>query len=144
MVAVCMVVLASSCQTAVDPGNGGGNGGGGNGGGNGGDLSFARDIVPIFAQYCTSCHSEGGLAENDVPLRLTADRAYNAIVNQTSSQDASWTIVTPGDPAASLLYQKISQTNPPVGSRMPLNAGVVAAADQELIRLWIEQGAENN
>jgi hypothetical protein len=83
-------------------------------------------------------------AGNDVALRLDADRAYDFLVNQTSSQDASWTLVTPGDPAASLLYQKISQPNPPVGSRMPLNAGVVAAADQELIRLWIEQGAKNN
>jgi hypothetical protein len=51
--------------------------------------------------------------------------------------------VVPGDPARSLLYRKVSEDNPPVGSRMPLG-GRLTDEQITLIRLWIEQGARNN
>ena len=77
-------------------------------------------------------------------MHLTEGESYDAIVNQPSVQDASWTRVVPGDSAKSLLYLKVSSNNPPVGVRMPRFTPPLSGTDIGLIRDWIDQGALNN
>ena len=109
------------------------------------DVSFSSEVEPILVEKCASCHSEGGFAVNvGIPLLLTDGVAYGELVNQPSSQDSTFTFVSPFDSANSLLYQKVSEETPPVGSTMPLFSERLSAEELGLIRDWIDQGAENN
>ncbi|GBC91637.1 hypothetical protein HRbin15_00091 [bacterium HR15] len=105
-------------------------------------ISFQHTIQPIFTQRCAvlGCHDSRARTAD---LDLSAGNAYANIVNVPSVQDPNWIRVVPGDPMRSLLYRKVSEDNPPVGSRMPLG-GRLTDEQILLIRLWIEQGARNN
>ena len=72
------------------------------------------------------------------------DVAYKNLVNQKSREDASWVLVTPGDPAKSLFYEKVSKKSPAVGSSMPYGgrSAPLNAKQTETIRSWIEGGAK--
>ncbi|TWT43797.1 hypothetical protein RAS1_01970 [Phycisphaerae bacterium RAS1] len=108
-------------------------------------ISFAADLVPLFTARCFECHRRNGLADRSgISLRFNEEEAYASLVNQPSSQSPDWTRVVPGDPLNSLLYHKVSEDDPPVGSRMPLNRTPLDAAQIELIRRWIAEGALNN
>ena len=110
-----------------------------------GTVSFATQIQPILVTNCSGCHSPGGSAVlAGIPMHLTEGEAYDAIVNQPSVQDATWTRVVPGDSANSLVYLKVSSNNPPVGVRMPRFTPPLSSTEIGLIRDWIDQGALNN
>lgn len=107
-------------------------------------ISFANQIQPIFTASCIDCHAGSGPPFSGITLSLEAGVSYAEIVNQPSEQDASWTLVVPGDPDNSLLYLKVSSDTPPVGSTMPLFGARLSANELALLRDWIEQGALNN
>lgn len=110
-----------------------------------GVVSFAQHVQPIFNARCTSCHRAGSPTSSVfVPLILTAGDSYDALVNRPSDQRADLTLVVPGDSSASLLYQKIASSSPPVGSRMPLFRSALSDEHIGLVRDWIDQGALNN
>lgn len=107
-------------------------------------VSFSNDIQPILNQTCAICHSEGGFADRQgINVRLTVDESFATTVNQQSVQDETLTVIVPGDAEASLLFQKISSDDPPVGARMPLG-GMLTDDQIALIRDWIDQGAMDN
>lgn len=109
------------------------------------DVSFSMEIQPIFNELCAKCHSEGGFAVTvGIPLLLTEGDAHGQLVNQPSVQDPAFTLVVPSDAATSLLYQKVSDDSPPVGSTMPLFSERLTSEELGLIRDWIEQGAQDN
>lgn len=117
----------------------------GNGGGDDGPVSFADDIQPLLSSQCIICHQPGGIAFADgITQDLRAGSAYAAIVNQPSDQDATLTLVIPGDAENSLLYQKVNSNEPPIGVRMPQFQPPLSAAQIDLIRRWIDEGAEDN
>lgn len=110
-------------------GTAGGMAGGSAGGAGGGaampdagpPVSFMNDVSPIFSMYCASCHP-----------------------NRPLYSDARARVV-PGNPAASLIYQKITGTQS-TGSPMP-PGGQLSVADPAatlVIEQWILQGAPNN
>ena len=108
-------------------------------------ISFANDVQPIFTTRCAACHREGGAAAlPNIAMRLDQGRSFASLVNQPSGQNASVTLVIPGDSTNSLLFQKVSAPVPPVGSRMPLFSSPLDQAEQDLIRDWIDQGAKDN
>ncbi len=108
-------------------------------------ISYARQIQPIFDLSCAVCHAQGGFADfRGIDLRLTQEESYDLLINQPSVQRSDLTLVVPGDPEASLLFQKVDSDTPSVGVRMPFGRAPLADDDIELIRLWIEQGAVNN
>lgn len=110
-----------------------------------GVVSFATDVLPLFTANCASCHAPGEFADDQgITMYLTEADAYSLIVNKPSDQDAGLTRVIPGDSANSLLYQKISQDNPPVGIRMPFLRLPLSQSDIDTIKNWIDQGALNN
>ena len=92
-------------------------------------FSFNRDIRPILAENCFYCHGQDG-AKREAGLRLDladAARESKAIV--------------PGDPAASLLLQRIRAQDPgdlmpPPGSNRHLSA-----EQKALLERWIQEGA---
>ena len=99
-------------------------------------VQFNRDIRPIFSENCFACHGP------DASKRMTAlrlDIEDGADVPLSGDRIA----LVPGDPAASELYARISSED--TTRRMPPAAfghDRLSAREIELIRLWIEQGAE--
>ncbi len=91
-------------------------------------ADFAGDIKPIFQERCYSCH---GPSQQSAGLRL--DRRSSAF------QIRGGVIIGRGNATGSMLYLRISGTT--VGTRMP-PTGALPAEQINLIREWIDQGAE--
>lgn len=88
------------------------------------DVSFMREIAPILQQRCSGCH---GAKKSEGNYRLhTFDYLLQA--------------VTPGQPAESDLY--LLTIDPDTEFRMPQEDEALSKAETELIRRWIEQGAQ--
>lgn len=102
------------------------------------NVSFSRDIQPILARSCTPCHN---------PVRPQGNidlSSYDALMKSRyyTHRDP---IVLPGDSHDSRLYIVVSTRHerlrmPPPGS----NFRSVSRRDVERIRVWIEEGANNN
>jgi len=85
------------------------------------EVSFNKDILPIFQQYSDSHHSGGSVLSLDT---------YEGVM-----QD-----VVPGQPEQSKLYQRlIGQGGPVMPPGNPLPDNLIT-----LIYDWILQGAKNN
>jgi len=91
---------------------------------------FARDIRPILAQSCVACH---GSKRQDGGLRL--DLRSRAFEGGDSGK-----VLVPGDAVGSDLLKRL--TTDDAKHRMPLGGKPLPAAQVELIRRWIEAGAE--
>lgn len=91
-------------------------------------------VESIFAARCLACHDEGALGDLDLATDPVA-----ALVGVASSQDGGVTLVVPGDPDASLLYQKVTGSQAVGGSMPPGNT--LSADEAGVIRAWISDGA---
>ena len=91
-------------------------------------IQFNRDIRPILSENCFACHGpDAHDARADVQLH-DAESAHNGFV------------IVPGDPDASEAWLRIideSNPMPPEESNK-----VLTDAQKDLIKRWIEQGAE--
>ncbi len=92
---------------------------------------------------CVSCHSNVGQIPGG-ELVLLANVSYGNLVNRASVQQASVLRVAPNNPDASYLIRKISGTPGINGLRMPLNGPYLTSEQIQIIRTWIQQGAQNN
>ena len=92
-------------------------------------VDYAGAVQPILERSCYVCHGE---QQQMGQLRLDSKQA--ALRGGVSKKT-----LVPGQPDASELYQRIAGTSPQ--ARMPMG-GELAAAEIELIRQWIEEGAE--
>jgi hypothetical protein len=96
---------------------------------------------------CNYCHGLQATDTSNGKLHMGEDKAtaYAALVGKTSSSShcGSRALVVPGDPEASLLYQKLSEPSP-CGSRMPLGGALLSAAQREMVRSWIAAGAKDD
>jgi hypothetical protein len=133
-------VVAGGCgsgRTIVAPTSGGGTGGGGGPT----QVTLSRDIQPIFTANCIfeGCH--GGSAPILDQDLSSAQRSFASIVNVPSMEVDGLMRVKPGDSANSYLFQKISQANPQVGTRMPQGRPNLSDDEINLIRRWIDGGA---
>jgi hypothetical protein len=110
------------------------------GGGSGGGLTadFASIQANVFTPICTQCHSGAGAAQG---LSLEAASSYAALVGVPSSEVPSLLRVEPGDPANSYLVQKL-EGRAAFGARMPLNQPALPASTIQVIRQWIQDGAQ--
>jgi len=96
----------------------------------------------IFTPTCavSGCHSGPGAM---LGLRLDAGFSYASLVNKPSFYDTNGTLlrVTPGDPDASFLIQKL-EPSPAFGDRMPLTGCCLQQVTIDVIRQWIQDGAQ--
>jgi mono/diheme cytochrome c family protein len=92
-------------------------------------IDFARDIQPIFEAACYKCHgpksARGQLRLDDRKSALKGGISGAAII--------------PGDTGKSLLLRRILGEGGE--ARMPMGGAPLNAAQIELIRKWIDQGA---
>jgi mono/diheme cytochrome c family protein len=93
-----------------------------------GPVSYTRQVAPIFQDNCVDCH---GGETTEVELDLTT---YDGVM----AGSEYGTVIEAGDPDASLLLDMIS------AGEMPQEADALEEEQVELIRAWIEQGAQNN
>lgn len=105
-------------------------------------TSFEKDVLPILNNYCVMCHLPG--AEQG-GLGLYPD-AWSQLVGVPSVQ-SSLLLVNPGAPDSSYLYIKLIDTGESVGGSgllMPIQQPPLDQDQIATIRLWIEQGANQN
>ncbi|MBM3830022.1 MAG: hypothetical protein FJ406_05735 [Verrucomicrobia bacterium] len=96
------------------------------------DVTFAKDIKPIFDKACADCHGD---KKQKGKLRL--DTLANALKESENGKS-----IIPGKSAESALVKAVARLNeddamPPEGKSKPLTAAEVG-----LIRAWIDQGAK--
>lgn len=94
-------------------------------------VDFNRDIRPLISDRCLTCHGPDD-ATRQADLRLDLpDRLKGGELS----------VVVPGDPESSPLYQRIAASDPDL--RMPpQDSGKSLSEDEtQLIRDWIRQGA---
>ena len=97
-------------------------------------VTFNQDVSPILSKHCLECH---GPDANQRKSGLRLDRFEAA----TSPRLAKPAAILPGDPAASLLIQRITSDDP--DKRMPPaeNSAPLSEADTATLKAWIAQGA---
>jgi hypothetical protein len=120
------------------------------------EVSFARDVFPIFGRSCafTTCHGSAAGGANGVFLGgQDPARVHTALVEVRSSQLPTMAFVSPGDPAQSWLQRKIDGSHcafeaecldGDCGGSMPRNEGLLPADTRDAVRRWIAQGARND
>ncbi len=101
------------------------------GGSTAADTTFTRDIQPLLARRCYSCH---GPDTHEAGLRL--DQANSATAELPSGMRA----ITPGEAAASEVVARITSTDPDL--RMPPEGKPLTADEIDSLTAWITAGAE--
>ena len=98
-------------------------------------ASIQDNVLSVHCAF-SGCHGGG-----TVPFGLRLDPGFSAgsLINVPSPQDANRIRVTPGNPDASFLIQKLE--GPTLGDRMPLFSAPLPQATIDVIRQWILAGA---
>jgi hypothetical protein len=128
----------------------------------GGPNSFTEVYTQIIRPTCSNdyCHYQNvGIRYSALDMSSQVS-AYWGLVDQLCAGAAcsgmGYRRVIPGDPDNSMLYEKVSQKNPPCGVQMPADiaalqegipqfSGTALSKDQQtLIYNWIREGAQDN
>jgi hypothetical protein len=94
-------------------------------------VDFSRDIQPLFAKRCFSCH---GPDTHEAGLRL--DQQNNA----TAALDSGGRAIVPGKSAESEILARITSNDP--DTQMPPEGPRLTATQVDAITRWIDEGAE--
>ncbi len=94
-------------------------------------ADFAREIQPLLAKRCFSCH---GPDTQEAGLRLDLAEAA------TRELDSGARAIAPGDEAASAILARVTSEDPDL--RMPPEGSRLSADDVDALRRWIAAGAE--
>lgn len=109
-------------------------------------VSLAADLGPIFTAKCNNgfCHNTQNQAS---ALNLELGKAYASLVGVKSKHTAcaSFDRVAPGSPTTSFLIFKLQGNGSCfAGVRMPKGSSALPAAEIQLVRDWISEGAKDN
>lgn len=105
-------------------------------------VSFATQVQPLLRTSCAKlqiCHG-GALPGGGLFIGATAE--YTDVLSATGTVTGG-PVVLEGNSSASTLYTKTTD-DWIFGSRMPQAAAALQLQQQNLIRDWIDQGAQNN
>ncbi len=94
-------------------------------------VDFAREVQPIFAKRCFSCH---GPDKSEAGLRL--NKRESALAELPSGEHA----VIPGDLGKSELLNRVASTEE--GERMPPEGKPLTAEQVDVLRRWVAEGAK--
>jgi len=99
------------------------------------EISYKKDIVPIFKKYCLPCHTEDEMNPSQLYLE-----SYSELMDGGKHGPP----IVPGRSDTSMLLKKISST-PPFGDPMPYKFKRQFPVDTlTMLGKWIDQGAKNN
>lgn len=99
-------------------------------------VSFSTDVQPLLTSRCGDCHVPGRAGYEASGLSMAG---YDSLMKGTKFG----AVVIPGDALSSALTMLIEGRADP-SIRMPHGDQPLAAAEQLLVRTWVEQGAKNN
>lgn len=94
---------------------------------------YNRDVRPIFTKHCTSCH--GGVKAAGNISFIYRDLA---LAEGKSGERA----IVPGKPMESELMRRVLSRDPEDMMPKPKHGPPLSASETEIMRRWIEQGAE--
>ncbi|MCA9174817.1 MAG: DUF1553 domain-containing protein [Planctomycetales bacterium] len=97
-------------------------------------VAFNRDIRPILAEHCWSCHGPDANAR-EAGLRLDA---RDAALTELPSRH---TVIRPGQPEQSELWRRVSSTDPNLQMPPPEFNKPLSASQRALLKRWIQAGA---
>ena len=115
--AVLAAGIVASTQAAAD--------------GDAGLVDFDLDVRPILSRTCFECHGPDAEA-----------RRAEVRVDTEDGLLGDFGVVVPGDPDASLLFERITHGSPKRVMPPPEARHQLSPDEIETIRRWIEQGAE--
>jgi len=96
-------------------------------------VSFSREIRPILSENCIACH---GPDDKGRKGELRLDDEQDAKRDRDGER-----VIVPGDPEKSLLIARILSKDPDEVMPPPKQHKTIPAAQVELLRTWIRQGA---
>ena len=96
-------------------------------------VRFNRDVLPILSTKCFSCHG-ADRARRKANLRL--DKRDSAFANRDGRH-----AIVPGEPGSSELVRRIFASDLALLMPPPEEAAVLSAAEKQILRMWIAQGA---
>lgn len=91
-------------------------------------IDFNRDVRPLLSDRCFACHGPDG-EHREADLRLDVESAAKEMA------------IVSGDPASSLMIERIESTDPDVVMPPPETGKPITPEEREILRAWIEQGA---
>ncbi len=97
-------------------------------------VRFGRDVLPILSANCFSCH---GPDEKNRKAGLRLDIEMEAKAKRRSGLP-----IAPGQPEKSLLFARLTSTNPDVVMPPPSAHRQVKPEQIETIKRWIAEGAQ--
>lgn len=108
-------------------------------------VSFSRDIRPLISRQVGGCGCHLPSSVGAGPGTVLSGLDLSSFMSlRAGGANSGARVVVAGEPCASIMYQKLSDS-PPFGSRMPLNGPPFFDADQlRLLHDWIAEGANNN
>ncbi len=104
------------------------------------NIDYSNDIQAIFNDRCSNCHVKSG-GNPEAGLDLDPGASWDALVNAPSQEQPGRLLVVPGQPLASVLFEKINCASPNAGVRMPRGRAPLPLSEQALIYDWIMLGA---
>lgn len=97
-------------------------------------IEFNRDVRPILSDTCFQCH---GPDKNQRQADLRLDQAGGYI--GTAEKPG---VVAPHKPEASELFRRVTTADPDEVMPPKDSGKTLSTRDKEILRRWIEQGAE--
>jgi len=100
-------------------------------------ISFSRNVRPILDQYCMDCHRAGGEGELASEFNMETyagvmkGTRFGSMIIAGDAQSSNMVVLMEGRADPSI--------NMPHGTEKP-----IPDRDIQIIRSWINQGAENN
>lgn len=104
-------------------------------------VSYERHLEPLVVAHCLGCHEA---EEPKAKLVLEEGTGYGQLVGRQSIQVPEMALVAPGDVENSYVWLKLQHTAPEGKGmpRTPTGVKKLRAAELELYRRWIEDGAK--
>jgi hypothetical protein len=108
-------------------------------------VSFAAQVVPIFAGKCNLCHHPDNAVKVDLTRPFDSEPGIIMRPNSWTKSEKKILVVA-GDPEASVLFAKVrgGTLAPELGRPMPLHFERLTAQEKQILRDWISEGAKDN
>ncbi len=102
-----------------------------------GEPDFTYDVKPILSDRCFACHGPDPTKQKAGLALHTPDRAFRELKDKPGRF-----AIVPGDASSSELYRRITSEQANIVMPPPESHLTTDPYEREVIRRWIEQGAE--
>jgi mono/diheme cytochrome c family protein len=93
-------------------------------------VDYGRDVRPILSENCFYCHGQDG-------NKRKAKLQLNTLAGQRTNE-----MIVPGQPAKSEVIRRLLSTDPDEQMPPPDSNRTLTAAQKELLRRWVAEGAK--